>query len=132
MRYFLLLISVALGGCAIQRSLQAQDAQKQLVGMSDEKIMTCMGPPNVRSAVGQTEVWQYGSGDGSTTAHASANNWGGGLVTGSVSSSSRYCMINIAMRDHAVQSVSYSGPTGGLLTDGEQCAFATRACLGNR
>lgn len=129
MRFFLLFISLALAGCAIQRSLQAQDAQKQLVGMTDEKIMTCMGPPHSRSAAGATEVWQYGSGDGTTSAHANANNWGGGIVTGSVTSSSRYCMINIAMREHVVQSVNYSGPTGGILTGGEQCAFAMQACL---
>jgi hypothetical protein len=129
MRHLLVLVLLAFCGCAIQRALEAQDAKEQLVGMSDEKILACMGPPHNRSAVGGTEVWQYGSGDNSTTAVGNANAWGGGMVTASVSTSSRYCMINIAMANHVVRSVNYSGPTGGLVTEGEQCAFAVKACL---
>ena len=48
MRIFIVLFSLALVGCAAQRALEAQDAKKQLVGMSDEKILTCMGPPSHR------------------------------------------------------------------------------------
>jgi hypothetical protein len=42
---------------------------------------------------------------------------------------SRFCTVNIVMANRAVQSVNYKGPTGGLLTEAEQCAFAIRACL---
>jgi hypothetical protein len=132
MRAALLLLSLLFAGCAIQRSLQAQDAKKQLVGMSDEEILACMGPPHVRSSLGNTVVWQYKSGNGysANSGIASANLYGNSaLVTGSAITTRRFCTVNIVMANRAVQSVNYIGPTGGILTEGEQCAFAIRACL---
>ena len=124
----LVLVLLPLTGCAIQRSLQAQDAKQQLIGMPAEKIFTCMGPPHGRSTLGQTEIWQYNSGDGRVQTGAVVSG-GGGIVTGSAVTTTRFCTVNIAMKDRVVQSVSYVGPTGGLLTEGEQCAFVVRACL---
>lgn len=128
MRAALLLLSLLLAGCAIQRSLQAQDAKKQLVGMPAEKIFACMGPPHNRSTLGATEIWQYSSGDGRVQTGAVVTG-GAGMVTGSAVTTTRFCTVNIAMANSMVQSVNYVGPTGGVLTEGEQCAFAVRACL---
>ena len=35
---------------------------------------------------------------------------------------------NVTMRDGRVNRVNYSGPTEGLLTPDEQCAFAVQHC----
>jgi hypothetical protein len=43
-------------------------------------------------------------------------------------SSSRFCNINIVMSGGIVSAVNYQGPTGGLLTRGEQCAYAVDRC----
>ncbi len=51
------------------------------------------------------------------------------FATGSVVSSSRFCNVNVAMSNHVVQPVNYAGPTGGLITEGEQCAFVVSNCL---
>ena len=59
-------LSAALGGCAIQRAQIAQDARAQMVGTSREQVLVCMGPPANKAAEGQTEVWSYNSGDGTT------------------------------------------------------------------
>jgi hypothetical protein len=34
-----------------------------------------------------------------------------------------FCNVSIVMTKDSVSQVNYSGPTGGLLTEGEQCAF---------
>ena len=59
-----LLVGLSGAACSIQRAEIAKDAQRQLVGMSQEQLLSCMGPPANQSMVGSTEVWQYASGDG--------------------------------------------------------------------
>jgi hypothetical protein len=130
-------LGTTLAGCAIQRAQVAQDARAQMVGMSKEQVLTCMGPPGTKAAEGATEVWSYASGDGHTqtfgtatanttaeanrfgnTVYGSANTFG----TASAVSTRRFCQINVVMSGGAVSAVNYQGPTGGLLTAGEQCA----------
>lgn len=145
-----LLVSVVmvLGGCAVQRAVVAQGAQEKMVGLNREQILACMGPPGTRAVEGTTEVWSYGTGNGSTTTigtgyaqtHGlmSGERWGnqfsasGQATTTSLAtanSSRRYCIVNIVMSNGRVSRLNYSGPTGGILTSGEQCAFAVQNCL---
>jgi hypothetical protein len=39
----------------------------------------------------------------------------------------RSCIVNVTMTKGRVSRVNYLGPTGGLLTQGEQCAYAVQA-----
>lgn len=41
----------------------------------------------------------------------------------------RHCTVNVAMTNGIVSRINYSGPTGGILTAGEQCAFAIQNCV---
>jgi len=120
----IVVLCAALGGCALQRAQIAQDARVQMVGLSKEQVLACMGVPASRTAEGQTEVWAYDSGNGMTVTDASFNRYGGTAV-----SSSRFCRINVVMTRGAVSAVNYAGPTGGLLTGGEQCAYAVDSCV---
>jgi len=88
----------------------------QMVGLSEEQVLTCMGPPASKASEGQTEVWSYNSGDGTTVASGSVSY---GNFSGV--SSRRFCQINVVMSGGAVSAVNYQGPTGGLITAGEQC-----------
>jgi hypothetical protein len=117
-------VAVALGGCAIQRAQIAQDARVQMVGLTKEQVLVCMGPPAGKAAEGQTEVWSYNSGDGTTIASGSVSY---GNFSGV--SSRRFCQINVVISSGAVSAVNYQGPTGGLITAGEQCAYAVDACV---
>jgi hypothetical protein len=117
-------VAVALGGCAIQRAQIAQDARVQMVGLTKEQVLVCMGPPAGKAAEGQTEVWSYHSGDGTTIASGSVSY---GNFSGV--SSRRFCQINVVISRGAVSAVNYQGPTGGLITAGEQCAYAIDACV---
>jgi outer membrane protein assembly factor BamE (lipoprotein component of BamABCDE complex) len=120
-------LAVMLASCAIQRAEIAQDARAQMVGMSKEQVLACMGAPGNKAAEGATEVWGYASGNGMTVATASYDRFGGTAV-----SSNRFCNVNIVFGSGQVSAVNYTGPTGGLLTAGEQCAYAVSSCLKQR
>ena len=135
---------LAVSGCAIQRAQEASDARTKMIGMSKEQVLACMGPPANRAAEGATEVWSYNSGNNQTTlstfgtsnTNASVygnRNYASGQATttgtGFGIAQSRYCTINVTMLNGQVSRMNYIGPTGGLLTQGEQCAFAVQNCL---
>jgi hypothetical protein len=111
-------LGAALCGCAIQRAQIAQDAQANMIGMPKEQVLICMGPPANRATEGQTEVWAYNSGATFTVSDGNG--------------STRFCNINITMSAGRVSDVSYHGPTGGLLSRGEQCAYAVDRCAKSR
>ncbi len=134
-------------GCAVQRAQVAQDAQGKMIGLTKEQVLACMGPPANRMAEGATEVWSYNSGDGRTITVASASTMtdasasgmrvgDSAYVSGTASSSGvgsavtrrRFCTVNVTMVDGQVKRVNYVGPTGGLLTAGEQCAYVVQGC----
>lgn len=118
------LIGVGLGACAIQRAQVANDAQTKMIGLTKEQVLACMGPPANQAAVGRTEVWSYDSGNGQRDVLVSGNRFIAGATA-----TQRFCTVNIAMTEGLVSNVSYVGPTGGLLTQGEQCAFAVQSCV---
>ena len=123
-RVFTVALCAVLCGCAIQRAEIAQDARGQMVGMPKEQVLSCMGVPATKAAEGATEVWGYNSGNGMTVTDASYGRYGGTAV-----SSSRFCTVNIVFTGGQVSAVNYNGPTGGLLTQGEQCAYAVNTCV---
>lgn len=45
-------LSATLASCAIQRAEIAQDARAQMVGMSKEQVLACMGAPANKAAKG--------------------------------------------------------------------------------
>lgn len=122
---------VALGGCAVQLSQQADDAKNRMFGMSKEKILACMGPPANRMTEGATEVWSYASGDGRVDTAGSFWSYG----SYNASSQGHYCKIDVVMAQGRVSQVNYSGPSqgsgilGGVMAGREQCGYAMKNCL---
>ena len=146
MQHTVIGLAVAAGGltgCAIERAQLAHDAQSRMVGLTKEQVLSCMGVPAAKAAEGATEVRSYNSGNdhtqtatfGQSTTNASLYGnrqfaTGNAYTTGSGFgiSSRRYCTVNVVMSDGRVSRVNYSGPTGGLLSAGEQCAYAVQNC----
>jgi hypothetical protein len=126
--FWALVLGILLSACAIQRSQVANDAQSRMVGLSKEQILACMGPPSNQATVGATEVWSYPSGNGHTDVSTFASG-GNGFFSGGGVSERRFCTVNVAMTNGMVSQVSYIGPTGGLLSPNEQCAFAVASCV---
>jgi hypothetical protein len=103
-----------------------------MMGLSKEQVLACMGSPGNSAMVGSTEVWTYDSGNGRTDTFGATNSWGGRHWAGSFTSStttSRFCKVDIVMNADRVTRINYTGPTGGLLTKGEQCAYAIENCV---
>lgn len=128
------LIGLTVSGCEIQRANEASDAQSHMVGMTKEQVLGCMGPPASTANVGNTEVWTYNSGNGRTDTAGTASAWGNyGWATafGFSTTESRFCKVNVVMNLARVTRINYTGPTGGLLTKGEQCAYAVENCSGS-
>jgi hypothetical protein len=99
-----------------------------MIGMSKEQVFACMGPPASKAVEGETEVWSFNSGNGATVASASVVGQNG-FATGVARSSNRFCIVNVTMVNGSVSRMNYVGPTGGLLTQGEQCAFVLQNCV---
>ena len=118
-RFLSTLCLMALAGCALERAQLAQDAQSKMIGLTKESVLACMGIPASKAQEGVTEVWSYNSGNNHVEAVA---------FRGVAAAESHYCVINVVMSGGKVSKVNYSGPTGGLITGGEQCAFAVQNC----
>ena len=114
---FILFVFFAFGGCAFERARIANEAQASMVGLTKEQTLACMGPPANKAVEGTTEVWSYEFGDGTRVA-----------ITSGISAG-RFCKINITMASGRISRIDYLGPTGGLITQGEQCAFAIQQCV---
>jgi len=151
-------VCVLVAGCSVQRAQTASKAQVTMVGMPAETVLACMGPPQARATQESTEVWSYNSGGstvGSGFSHTQSSGVSSaagtaagvavpgafvasGAATGAYSGQStstsfsrttnRYCIVNIVMRDGAVSAINYSGNTGGVLTQGSECAYAVQNC----
>ena len=122
--------------CAVMRAKEANDAQVTMVGLSKEQILACMGVPAAKAVEGATEVWSYNSGNGQTVGFGSSSasvSGGRGYASGygfsSMVTQQRFCTVNVTMLNGRVDRINYVGPTGGLITQGEQCAFAIDNCV---
>lgn len=132
-----LLALLCLSACAMQRATEAETAQRQMLGLDKEQVFTCMGIPKKKATEGATEIWSYDSGDKfsvKSKKKVSSSKEFGDAITATLGlddevRTSRFCKVNIVMREGRVSAVNYSGPTGGFLTEDEQCAYAVRNCL---
>jgi len=126
----LLVIATLLGGCAstkFGRADLAERAKMELVGKSKKDILMCAGVPVRSQQVENMEFMTYYSG-GDSDAYV-AGGAGSSAGGGAVSVKKRYCEVTFALRDGVVERVNYAGRTGGLITEGEQCAFVLQNCL---
>lgn len=126
----LLLSAVILSGCAstkFGRADLAKRAKVELVGKSKKDILMCAGVPARSQQVEDMEFLTYYSGGDSDAyvAGGSGSSAGGGAV----SVKHRYCEVTFILRDGVVEKLNYVGRTGGLITEGEQCAFVLQNCM---
>lgn len=121
------LVCAALLGCAAQqRAETAKRAQTELVGMSKGDLLACAGAPVRSASSGDTEVVTYvGGGDSIVAGGGAASSAGGGVAA----IQRRYCEVTFVLRSGRVKKVNYAGRTGGLVTEGEQCAFVVQNCI---
>ena len=121
------IISIAsLSGCKYNRVKTAQVAKTELIGMSKGELLSCAGVPDKAMSSNGIEFLSYRS--GGETSYSAKTIYGYNPTT-FINSSHRFCDITITLKNDKVQKVSYSGKTGGLLTQGEQCAYVLENCV---
>ncbi len=142
-----LVILPLIAACSFQRASVAKRAQTELIGMSKANLLACAGAPVRVAVVEGVELLTYPSG-GKSIRIGSTHTRGEGHYTGVYSSGTesgtatyhshgtstavtqhRYCEVTFVLKDGVVTKVNYSGPTGGLITKGEQCAYVVENCL---
>lgn len=99
-------------GCVYQRAQEASQAKTALIGMPQANVETCMGKPFDAETDGTTVTLTYNSG------HKPEEKL--------------FCKVDIEIQKGLVSRVNYSGWTGGLLSQDEQCAPVVEKCLAPR
>ena len=99
-------------GCIYQRAEEASQAKTTLVGMPRASVETCMGKPFDAETDGTTITLTYNS------SHRPEEKL--------------FCKVDIEIQKSVVSRVNYSGWTGGLLSQDEQCAPVVEKCLAPR
>ena len=85
------LIVLFLASCGPIQSGQVADQINAMVGLSQEHVLSCMGPPTSTAHVGATEVWSYNVGGPVTTSAVMGGNQS--LVAGSATTSQEFCVL---------------------------------------
>ena len=130
--FSLLCLAVGLlSGCsdAIYRADDAALAKRQMLGLSREDVLTCMGPPKKKTSEGATDVWSYLSTDYSGSSISNRYKITPQYSTTPSSHSRNFCVVNIVIKDGIVKAVNYSGPTGNGFAKDEQCGYAVANCV---
>lgn len=104
-----LILSLVVAGCSVQRAYVAQKARSSLVGITKSELLSCAGAPARSGSTEDMEVLTY-VGDGGST---------GALP----------CEVSFVLTNERVTKINYAGRTGGLLTKGEQCAVVVESCM---
>jgi len=130
--FSLFVLASLLSGCmgSLARDDAAAKAKVQMLGMSKEDVLACMGIPKKKAAEGKTEVWSYASTDGYGT--RTENNFKvTSFYTTKPSSHERsFCTVNVVMKDGVVGRINYLGPTAtSFYNDDDQCGYAVAACV---
>lgn len=132
MKVLLLILSFAIVGCAAyERSEEAERAKSRMVGLRDDQVRQCAGRPTAIERRGAVEVWKYESGGEDVRRGERSSVLGAGLsglTPGANPIPTRYCLVQLFFENRRVTRVRYAGTTGGVFSQGEQCAFVVANC----
>jgi hypothetical protein len=117
-----------LAACGTIQSGQVSDQINAMVGLSQEHVLSCMGPPSSTAHVGATEVWSYNVGGPVTTSGVVGGNQS--VIAGSATTSQEFCVVNLTMQNGSVATANYRSQ-GKLLAPSLPCYSVLHACAPN-
>jgi hypothetical protein len=127
-RRFTGLITLFLASCGPIQSGQVADQINAMVGLSQEHVLSCMGPPTSTAHLGATEVWSYNVGGPVTTSAVMGANQS--FAAGSATTSQEFCVVNLTMQNGSVTAANYRSQ-GKLLAPSLPCYSVLHACAPN-
>jgi hypothetical protein len=122
------LIILLFVSCGPIQSGQVQEQINGMIGLSKEKVLSCMGPPTSTANVGVTEVWSYNSLGPITTSSIVTSNQS--LAVGSASTSQEFCTVNLTMQNDRVVAAN-TRSHGKLLAPNLPCYALLHICVPN-
>src|SRR6202047_1198777 len=128
MRRFASLVVVVLASCGPIQSGQVADQINAMVGLSQEHVLSCIGPPSSTAHVGATEVWSSNVGGPVTTSAVMGGNQS--VVAASATRSQEFCVVNLTMQKGLVTAANYRSQ-GKLLAPSLPCYTVLHACAPN-
>ena len=127
-RFSLVILLLSLvAACTFGRSQDAKEARTKLVGMTRAQVLACAGRPKTTIRDGNREYLAYYSGSQDYDQLLGIEPNSIQKVTGT--STPKDCKVRFLLLDGKVESVSYTGNTGGILTRDSACAVIVRRCL---
>jgi hypothetical protein len=112
----LLALSFLLFGCANKKSSDTHKARTGLIGMSKAEILSCAGTPAKSVKSNNIEVLTYSYAGGQPLSGAGVPQQG-------------QCSASFVFQRDRLTRLDYTGRTGGLATQGEQCGFIVANCI---
>jgi hypothetical protein len=112
----LLALSFLLFGCANKKPSETVKTRADLIGLSKAEILECAGPPAKSNKSNNIEVLSY--------SYA-----GGQPSSGSGPVQQRQCSASFVFQRGRLTKLDYTGQTGGLATQGDQCGSIIANCL---
>ena len=120
---FLCLAVLLLAGCSVNDSRIANAARTRLMGMSEVDLQSCLGAPDERASVGNTDILTY-------YATSTSNDSLSLPIVGGVGFSfGGYCHATFQLKDSQVTQILYSGEKNATLAPDAYCAPILRTCL---
>ncbi|MCP4309342.1 MAG: hypothetical protein GY788_31610 [bacterium] len=126
-RWLLVVVPLLLNSCIFERSQDAKKAQTAMIGMSRSQVLSCAGVPRTTITDGNLEYFAYHVGNPNYDEILGIQPTVPQQITGT--SQPKNCTVRIVFRDGVVESVGYSGNTGGLFTQGEVCNAVVGRCV---
>ncbi|MBB6254742.1 hypothetical protein [Nitrospirillum iridis] len=132
---------LAVAGCATNPDAdQAAYAQRALIGMPKQTLLSCAGVPTRQTAVDNLEYYTYSSDSLQTRMGPSywggfgggpwhRGYWGGADWGGSTEVSSRNCSATFTLKNGTVQQLVYGSSTDGPAARLAQCYAIVQNCL---
>jgi hypothetical protein len=124
----LAVLSCLLSGCALKDARTAKSAERTLIGWSELDLEACLGAPDQRSTLGDTDILTYYGNSTSSRSFSlglpGAFNLAGG--------GGGYCHAIFRVKNGLVAEVRYSGETNAPLAPDAYCAPIVRGCVQRR
>jgi hypothetical protein len=114
-----------LTACAFKDAQTARIAQRALIGRSELDLETCLGAPDQRSTLGDTDILTYYGNSTSNRSFSIGLPGGFNLAGGG----GGYCHAILRVKDGRLAELRYNGETNATLAPDAYCAPIVRGCV---
>jgi hypothetical protein len=120
----LVVVALAVSGCAVERSNHADRARTDLIGLSKAELFRCAGLPDDTQKVGDEEFLTYRN-DLLTSGGVTIPIIGGGINF----FDSKYCHATFVVRNGRAEALHFAGNASSPMAELDQCGYIVDTCI---